>query len=104
MISRSDTRVCTLDGSIAIQASYVNGGAFHPHPSLSLRGATRERDRVREKEMKCNTCSTAVRHCADPVKWKKANYINSRTNDRATSGETPRGRRASGPPSSRIGS
>ena len=31
-------------------------------------------------------------------------YINSRTNDRAASGATPSGRRANGPPSSRIGS
>ena len=31
-------------------------------------------------------------------------YINSRIKERATSGETPSGRRANGPPSSRIGS
>jgi hypothetical protein len=31
-------------------------------------------------------------------------YINSRINERATSWEIPSGRRASGPPSSRIGS
>jgi len=38
-----------------------------------------------------------------PVLFRR-DYINSRTNDFATSEAIPSGRRASGPPSSRIGS